>query len=431
MIELKAGWAKYMQEHRADAYARLIASLETYAHTSKAHRPSLAKYAATLSRQYDIHITAKALEHTIGRYFRDSAPTDPGPVLDIGTIAQRNLESENVQLREANRRLYEKVVRYKEKAEDLVQATLEGARDAMLSLGPLGPISPMLDAVAEAEASLDFPRPKAEAALWHLTDWQGSKVTTSYNSEVMEHRVRRFCEKAVKITDIQRADHPVDHCVIAFGGDMVEGLFNYPTQPYEIDATLFGQFVRVSRLIVQTVQYALLSYDTVEVVAEWGNHGRIGSRRDAVPRSDNVDRMTYELARQLLQDEPRLTWHDSAEDIQHIEIGNYRALLCHGDEIGRNGFASPMTMIRHCNQWRSGSYPWEFRDVYIGHYHTHNDWSLANGVGSLYQTGSTESDNRYARETMAAAAVPSQRLHFIDKERGRVSAQYKIYLDKD
>ena len=67
--------------------------------------------------------------------------------------------------------------------------------------------------------------------------------------------------------------------------------------------------------------------------------------------------------------------------------------------------------------------------MYVGHYHTHNEWAMANGEGVVYQTGSTESDNRYARETMAASAVPSQRLHFIEPKRGRVTAQYKVLLD--
>jgi hypothetical protein len=37
-------------------------------------------------------------------------------------------------------------------------------------------------------------------ALWHLTDWQGSKRTTTYNSQVMRDRVLRFTDKAHKIT---------------------------------------------------------------------------------------------------------------------------------------------------------------------------------------------------------------------------------------
>ena len=327
---------------------------------------------------------------------------------------------EEVGLREANARLQAQLVKAKDRTQKLVDVTIQAAYDAMLAMGPIDPV---------AAPEKDARTRRAEAALWVLTDWQGAKLTTSYNSDVMRTRVLQFCDVAEKITTMQRADHPVRDCVVAFGGDMVEGLFNFPTQPFEIDQTIFGQYVTVSRLIVDVVRRALAMYDAVKVVCEWGNHGRIGSKRAAVPLADNFDRMCYELARQLLAGEDRLAWEDCPEDIQRIEIGNYRALLIHGDEIGRNGFASRNTIVQHCNRWRSGAYPWEFRDVYVGHYHVHGEESLANGEGAVYQTGSTESDNRYAGVNLAASATPSQRLHFIDTERGRVTGQHKVWLD--
>lgn len=327
--------------------------------------------------------------------------------------------SDIVELRNAMMRLQKQLKQAKERTADLVASTYQGAYDAMITQGAIQPVAaPPVD-----------PRRKAEVALWHLTDWQGAKQTTSYNSEIMRKRVMEFCTKAVRITDIQRADHAVKECVIMFGGDMVEGLFNFPSQVFEIDSTLFEQYVNVSRLCVDVVRYALANYEKVTVIAEWGNHGRIGSKRDNVPRSDNFDRMCYELARQLLAGEKRLIWQDCPEDIQRISIGKYRALLIHGDEVGRNGFASPSAIVQHANRWRSGAYPWEFRDVYIGHYHTHAEWPMANGEGSVYQTGSTESDNRYAGVMLAASATPSQRLHFIDPVKGRVTAAYKVWLD--
>jgi hypothetical protein len=332
------------------------------------------------------------------------------------------VESEDVkELRNALFRMQKQLIKAKTKTEDLVEATHQAAYDAMLAMGPIKPV--MEPKVAKGGKG------KPEVALWHMTDWQGAKKTNSYNSEVMRRRVMEFAEKAVRITEIQRADHPVKECYILFGGDMVEGLFNFPGQAFEIDATLFEQYVNVSRLCVDVVRYALAHYDKVTVVPEWGNHGRIGSKRDNVPRSDNFDRMCYELARQLLAGEKRLTWQECPDDIQRVQIGEYRALVIHGDEVGRNGFASPSTIVQHINRWRSGSYPWEFRDVYIGHYHTHAEWALANGLGSVYQTGSTESDNRYAGVMLAATATPSQRLHFIDPIKGRVTAGYKVWLD--
>jgi hypothetical protein len=331
-------------------------------------------------------------------------------------------EPEDVkQLRAALRRTQKQLIQAKDRMEQLVEVTHQAAFDAMLAMGPIRPVPvPIRDKRRKMDE---------EVALWIMTDWQGSKVTPSYNSEVMKDRVMQFAEKAVAITDIQRTHHPVRKCVIGFGGDMVEGLWNYAAQSWEVDSTLFEQYVTVSRLIVDVVRHALANYEEVEVVAEWGNHGRIGSKRDNVVRSDNVDRMCYELARQLLAGEKRLTFGPSPEDVQRIEIGNYRALLLHGDEVGRNGFASPGAIVQHMNRWRSGAYPWEFRDVYIGHYHTHAEWAMANGQGAVYQTGSTESDNRYAGVMLAASATPSQRLHFINPVKGRVTATYKVWLD--
>jgi hypothetical protein len=338
---------------------------------------------------------------------------------DLAKLAQET-NPEIAELRKALVRAQKQLQQAKQRSDELVDATIQASRDAVIALGPI-PATPT--------PSLDKRKTGVEVALWHLTDWQGAKKTITYNSEVMRKRVLEFCKKAIRITDIQRADHPVKDVTIMFGGDMVEGLFNFPTQAFEIDATLFEQYVTVSKLLVEVVQYALANYEKVYVVSEWGNHGRIGSKRDNVPRSDNFDRMCYELSRQLLKGEKRLIWNDSPEDIQRVEIGNYKALLIHGDEVGRNGFASPATIVQHVNRWRSGSYPWDFRDVYIGHYHTHAEWALANGQGSVYQTGSTESDNRYAGVMLAATATPSQRLHFIDPIKGRVTAGYKVWLD--
>lgn len=333
-----------------------------------------------------------------------------------GLAKQQEIED----LRAALVRTQRDLKKAKAKTDHLVEATIEAARDAVLS-HPL----PKTPRVAKSRSKAG-----SEVALWHLTDWQGAKLTPSYNSQVMHKRVHRFVDKATKITDVQRKDHAVDEVVILFGGDMIEGLFNFPTQPFEIDATLFEQFVTVANLIVEVIHRALTVYPTVTVIGEWGNHGRLGSRRDAVPRSDNADRMTYELARQILKSSgANVTWEDSGEDIQRVEVGAYRALLIHGDEIGRSGFASTNTITNHVNRWRSGSYPWDFRDVYVGHYHTHYQSSLADGAGAIYGTGSTESDNRYAAVGLASSAVPSQRLHFINPREGRVTAQYQVWLD--
>lgn len=334
------------------------------------------------------------------------------------------MQQEIADLREANRNLQRKMLKSKDKEAQLVEATFEGARDALISLGRPTPVKSPKEAIKVAKSR------EAEVALWVMGDWQLGKETVDYNTEVCKTRVMRFCDKAAKITAMHREVRPIKQCVVVFGGDMVEGAaFNFPGQPFEVDSTIFTQFVNTSRLLQDVVRYALSVYDEVRVVSEYGNHGRIGSKRDVLPRSDNFDRMCYHLAMEMLSNEHRLTWKDGPEDIQRLEIGAYRALVIHGDEIGRGGFSSPMTIVRHADRWASGAYPWEFTDVFIHHYHQHQEWGMANGRGHVYMTGSSESSNRYARDTMAASAIPSQRLHFVNPIQGRTTAQYQLYLE--
>jgi hypothetical protein len=358
-----------------------------------------------------------ALKH---RYFRTAKEQGwvPSAVPDT-----KEDDQEIKELRKSLNHTQRQLQLQKQRTDLLVEAAHRGAFEASLVHAPK-PVA--------APPKTKRSRNKSEVALWHMGDWQGSKISVSYNSGIMRERVLRFTDRAIEITDIHRAHHPVDECVILFGGDMVEGLFNFPRQVFEIDSTLFQQWVTVSRLLQDVVLAALGNYQKVKVIAEWGNHGRIGSKRDVVPPSDNVDRMCYEFARQLLDRDKyggRLVWEDCPDDIQQVEIGNYRALLMHGDEAGRNGFVSAQTMISHVNRWKAGAYPWDFRDVYLSHYHRHAQEPLANGEGAIFWTASTESDNRYAREQMAASAVPSQRLHFIDPLKGRVTSQYQVWVD--
>lgn len=337
-----------------------------------------------------------------------------------GLSDELKAEAEDADLRAANVRLARQLERAKAKTEDLVEAVYRATRDSLIA----DPLS------ATPAPRRDRRQRREEVALWHLTDWQGGKRTLTYDSAVMAQRIGRFLDKAEAITEIQRADHPVRSCTVLFGGDMVEGLFNFPTQAFEVDATLMEQWRQVTRTLIITVRRALAIYEQVSVVSEWGNHGRIGSKRDAVPASDNIDRMCYETARMALEHETRLRWEDSPEDIQKVEIGDYRALLLHGDETGRTGFVSQTTFLSYLNKLKAGAFGWPFQDAYSGHYHTHDERAMADGRGAWYQTGSTESDNRYARNGLGSRAEPSQRLHFIDPVRARVTAQYKVWVDE-
>lgn len=313
----------------------------------------------------------------------------------------------------------QRAARRKELAtEELVAAVYSAARDAMLAHGP----APKVSAPPKDRRSA-----KPEVALLHLTDWQMGKRTRSYDMDIARKRIAAACTAAVELADIQRSHHPVRDCHVMLGGDMVEGVSIFPGQAWEVEAAGFEQLVATASLIESSVRYLLEHFDTVTVWEEIGNHGRIGRKGD-VPHGDNVDRMAYTLARSHVGAHQRLTWNPWAGGLgTHVTIGGYVALLAHGDEIKSFGGNTPaFGILRKANAWATGVVA-PFQDLYLGHFHHAMALSMANG-GRVFVTGSPESDNEYAREFVAATSQPSQRLHFVDPARGRVTAEYLLWL---
>ena len=359
------------------------------------------------------------------RRYRSSINWQPQQIADVDHLkmaAEEDLIAENDRLRAANQRLFKSNTKLKSDRAEYMTAIYNAVEDAA-NRDPLE--------VVPQRTKDNRRSKKAEAALWHLTDWQGGKKTSSYNMDVMDQRVEVFTTRAAELTEIMRADHPVEHCEILLGGDMVEGVQIFPGQVWELDGTLFDQIFRVADRLVWAVQQALLTYRTVGVTGEWGNHGRIGKKGDGLKASDNVDRIVYEIAARKLRDQKGLT-HFNIWDkwYQHFTVGNYKGLLVHGDEIKSFGGNTPSYgILRKANAWSSGVVP-AFRDMYIGHYHQSMELQMANG-GSVYMSGSIESDNEYAREFVAAVSKPSQRINFVDPQRGRVTYESKIWVTED
>ena len=299
--------------------------------------------------------------------------------------------------------------------EELVEAVYRAAREAALAVKTPKPFVPKRDRRTK----------KPEVALIHATDWQLGKKTTSYSMETCAERIDLFASKVLRITEIQRQDHPVREAVLMLGGDMVEGLGIFESQVYEVEAYLFEQLFETSRIIEKLVRTLAANFETVRVVCEFGNHGRIG-RYGVMPKGDNLDLMAYKIAQDRTRD-LGVSWQMSDDFFQHFIIGNYRGLLVHGDEIRSFGGTPIFAIIKKFTGWASGVVPaWD--EAFMGHYHTPLDLTIPSGA-SVYVTGSPESGNRYAAESLAAQGRPSQRLHFVDPEKGQTTARFTVWLD--
>ena len=326
------------------------------------------------------------------------------------------LRAQIEELRQALLRSQQATAKAKAKTDELVAAVYMAAKDAAVAHPP-----------KPAPVAQDKRKKRPEVALIHATDWQLGKRTPSFDIDTCAKRISTFTDKVMQITDIQRQDHPVKDAVIMLGGDMVEGGGNiFPSQVHEIEAHLYEQIFATVEIAELMIRRLAGHFQNVKVVCEFGNHGRLGRYGDSTHGGDNADRIVY----RILQDRTRhmnLDWQASYDWYQHFAIGNYRVLLVHGDEI-RSFSGTPLfAIIKRVSAWAAGVVP-QFDDCYMGHWHNPLSVTLGNG-NRAFVTGSPESGNIYAQEHLAAQARPSQRLHFIDPDRGRVASEYVVWLD--
>lgn len=339
-------------------------------------------------------------------------------------LAEIRAEATNADLRAANHRLLRALDQARAKRAELVEAVYQAAKDAASTL-----VIPPVE-----RPTLMSVEGRPEVAVAVVSDWQLGKRTPTYNSEVCEQRVGRYAKKVQRLAAIQRAEHPVSELRVWLLGDLVEGELIFPGQAHRIDSSLYRQVaVDGPRILSDFLRRMLATFDRVHVTAVIGNHGSIAGplRREMHPES-NSDTMLYRITEQLIHDD-RLTWNIADPTGERgwyaiDEIGAFRALLFHGDQI-RGGFAGfPLYgLAKKVWGWQSGAIRESFNHAALGHWHTPDSKTLNHTV--IWVNGSTESDNTYAAEEMAAAGRPCQWLLFVDPEKGRATAEYRVWLD--
>jgi hypothetical protein len=270
-----------------------------------------------------------------------------------------------------------------------------------------------------------------EVAVAVLSDWQLAKRTATYSSRICEQRIERFADKVVRLTEIQRSDHPVKTLRVWCLGDLVEGELIFPGQAHLIDASLYSQtIVDGPRILVNFIRRMLAAFDLVHVTVVPGNHGRLGGRqsKDYHPDS-NADRMLAGVAQQILRDEPRVTWTIAGGLLEGgwyaiDNIGGFKTLLFHGDQI-QGGLTTENHVKKLVLGWKAGAIDGGFDEAFLGHYHVVKKFTF-NEV-TVRVSGSPESDNAYAVRALGSRSNPSQHLQFVSPGRF-VTAEYTVWL---
>lgn len=317
---------------------------------------------------------------------------------------------------------YEKL---KAKEDHLADAVYRAVTEQIKDGTPLAPVK----TVAPKK---DTRKSSEEVAVAVLADWQLSKVTPDYNSAVCEERIEKYAEKVIHLTEIQRQDHPVRHLKIWALGDIVEGELIFPGQSFLIDGGLYRQVtVDGPRIMKNFITKMLENFETVTFTGVIGNHGAIGgrARRDHDPET-NADRMLYRIVQLMFENDKRISFNipDGRGERNWYAIdtiGNYKSLLIHGDQFG--SLSTFYSFQKKVYGWKVGAIQEEFTDVYSGHFHTPTKMTF--NTVQMRISGSPESTNTYAMESLAAIGRPSQPLMFVHPERGIVTAEYTCWLD--
>lgn len=330
-----------------------------------------------------------------------------------------------IELKVAYAKLLSEYEKIKSKQDEIASAVYRAVKDTIVSEAPVK-LSKEFNPAKGKKALKD-----EEVAVAVLADWQLAKVTPDYNSSVCEERIDTFAQKVIDLTNIQRADHAVNKLHIWCLGDIVEGELIFPGQSFLVDGGLYRQVtVDGPRIMKKFINKMLENFEEVTFVGVIGNHGAVGgrSRRDHDPET-NADRMLYRIVQLMYENEKRINFHipDGRGDRNWYaidKIGNYKSLLVHGDQFG--SLSTMYSFQKKVYGWKVGAIQDEFDDVYCGHFHTPTKMTF--NTVQFRISGSPESTNTYAMESLAAIGQPSQPLMFVHPEKGIVTAEYNCWL---
>lgn len=342
----------------------------------------------------------------------------------LKTFQQNEQKEQN--LRNVIARLTRQLEKAKFNKEELVSAVYRAASDAASGL-----VIP------------NIPKPKLinkneeEVAIICFSDLQLSKVTTSYNTDVAEERVKKYAEKIALITSVQRHDHAVKKARIYLLGDEIEGEVIFSHQPWQVDASLFRQVtVDGPRILITFLRSMLNIFEEIYIIGIPGNHGRISeSYKSRNNPETNADRMLYQIVKDRLEEsgQDRITWNipwirnERAWYTVDKPFNKQAFMLFHGDQIRGGSFGFPWYSTgKRIPSWAAGGIPETFQYAIFGHFH--NPTRITLNHITVWCNGTFESDNDFARENLSSAGRPTQLLMFLHPKQG-ITGEYWVHLD--
>ena len=231
--------------------------------------------------------------------------------------------------------------------------------------------------------TLDWPRasqnPTADREDWvtHMTDLHaGDRVRREdgrviYSTDDIPDVVDYITRRSLALADKHGSEYDTAHAL--WGGDFVTGEGTYEGQHEHLDAWLDQQVDALHPPLVRQLKTFAAEFDTVQVVAMIGNHGKI--RASGVTGRVNADLLLYKSIRNTiatLRDEG-VEWADRINFLLG-EARAYRNFPLRGGKLqghlrhGQNRKPQAETSARELD-WKNTLIDHDFDLAYIGHHH--------------------------------------------------------------
>jgi len=294
-------------------------------------------------------------------------------------------------------------------------------RDAALAIAKARPgihtIKPKPSSSADSEATA-----VALAGDWHSEETVDAKSVNGlneFNLDIADHRIDRFFQSVLRLTEIERNGTRVPNLVICLLGDMMTGYIHEELQennglsPTETVLWLRKRINGGLKLLKTKGKF-----DHITVTGSFGNHGRTTKKpRHATGAANSYEWMMYQM---LKDDTPEVEWVIADGYFLFVEIYGRLFRIHHGDNLQYNGGIGGLTIPaeKAIASWNKS------RPVYMdlfGHHHTsmQNPRWICNG--SLIGYGP------YSIAIKAGFEEPSQTFFLVDSKRGRTGT-WPIFL---
>jgi len=233
-----------------------------------------------------------------------------------------------------------------------------------------------------------------------------------YGVPVFEARMARLKDRILRLHGLNSETAPIDRIRIYFLGDGVDGTDMRRGHAHRNDVqTSTGQvLVLVYAFEALARELTALLGIPVELVWEFGNHGRVGEFGVNLP-ADNWDYVAGQMLGIALRDkvaDGSVRLHADTLKYSITQLGPMRVHSSHGDGIkGGDGFAGlPINGLARALAKDTGLHQQLFYLYLTAHFHTPQD--ILTQTGRIIMNGAWDGGDDYSINQLKAASEPVQ-----------------------